>query len=195
MGTVRTRARGGLRLKFLRCLALFFACANAQAALSVTDDSGASVKLRAPAQRVVSLAPHVIELLFAVGGGSRVAGAVTYSDYPKEAQSIPRIGDNKALDLERIAALKPDLIVAWRHGSAERQMDRLKALGIPIFFYSEPKHLDDIASDIDKLGVLLGTQAKAHAVASAFTADIARLRAKYAQRPPSAYSIRSRTIR
>ena len=152
-------------------------------AVTVIDDSGASVTLAQPAQRVVSLAPHVTELLFAAGGGARVVGAVTYSDYPKQAQSIPRVGDNKALDLERIVALHPDLIVAWRHGNAARQMDRLQALGIPIFF-SEPKHLADIAANIDKLGALLGTQASAKAASDAFTRDIAQLRARYAQRPP-----------
>ena len=151
-------------------------------AVTVIDDSDASVTLARPAQRVVSLAPHVTELLFAAGGGGRVVGAVTYSDYPKQAQSIPRIGDNKALDLERIVALHPDLIVAWRHGNAARQMDRLQALGIPIFF-SEPKHLADIAANIDKLGALLGTQASAKTASDAFTRDIAQLRERYAQRP------------
>ncbi|WP_106858181.1 cobalamin-binding protein [Caballeronia novacaledonica] len=152
-------------------------------AITVTDDSGAPVTLAKPAERVVSLAPHVTELLFAAGGGARIVGAVTYSDYPKEARSIARVGDNKALDLERIVALHPDLIVVWRHGSAARQMDRLTALGVPIFF-SEPKHLDDIAANIDKLGALLGTQAEARARSDAFTRDIARLRARYSARPP-----------
>lgn len=179
MGALRTRMGGRMRLTLL---AILMAATQAHAALTVADDSGATVTLDQPAQRVVSLAPHVTELLFAAGGGSRIVGAVSYSDYPKEAQSIPRIGDNKALDLERIAALHPDLIVVWRHGSAERQMDRLRALGIPIF-YSEPRHLADIASDIDKLGVLLGTEKSAHAAASSFTNDIATLRARYAQQP------------
>jgi iron complex transport system substrate-binding protein len=151
-------------------------------AITVTDDSGAPVTLAKPAQRVVSLAPHVTELLFAAGGGARIVGAVTYSDYPKQAQSIPRVGDNKALDLERIVALHPDLIVVWRHGNAARQMDRLEALGIPIYT-SEPKHLDDIAASIDKLGALLGTETSAHAASNAFTRDVAQLRARYAQRP------------
>lgn len=160
-----------------------FAFAVTQAhAITVTDDSGASVTLAKPAERVVSLAPHVTELLFAAGGGGRIVGAVTFSDYPKEAQAIPRVGDNKALDLERIVALHPDLIVVWRHGNASRQMDRLHALGVPIYF-SEPKHLDDIAASIGKLGALLGTQEQAHASADAFTRDIAQLRARYAQRP------------
>ena len=152
-------------------------------AITVIDDSGASVTLAKPAERVVSLAPHVTELLFAAGGGARIVGAVTYSDYPKEAQAIPRVGDNKALDLERIVALHPDLIVVWRHGNAARQMDRLEALGVPIYF-SEPKHLDDIAASIDKLGALLGTQTTARTNADAFMRDIARLRARYSQRPP-----------
>ncbi|WP_244814088.1 cobalamin-binding protein [Caballeronia sp. Lep1P3] len=155
---------------------------RALAAIVVTDDTGAQVTLPAPAMRVVSLAPHVTELLYAAGGGARIVGTVTYSDYPKAAQSIPRVGDNKALDLERIVALHPDLIVVWRHGNAARQIDRLKALGIPLYF-SEPKHLDDIAASIDKLGALLGTEDRARAASTAFTRDIARLRAQYAQLP------------
>ncbi|SPB18737.1 vitamin B12 transport protein [Caballeronia novacaledonica] len=171
-----------MRLRVL--LAVLIGCVMTQAhAITVTDDSGAPVTLAKPAERVVSLAPHVTELLFAAGGGARIVGAVTYSDYPKEARSIARVGDNKALDLERIVALHPDLIVVWRHGSAARQMDRLTALGVPIFF-SEPKHLDDIAANIDKLGALLGTQAEARARSDAFTRDIARLRARYSARPP-----------
>jgi iron complex transport system substrate-binding protein len=153
------------------------------AAISVTDDSGATVTLAAPAQRVISLAPHVTEMIYAAGGGSKLVGAVTYSDYPTEAKQIPRVGDNKALDLERILALKPDLIVVWRHGDAQRQLDRLRDLHIPLFF-SEPHHLDDIAGTLTKLGTLLGTSPTADAAASAYRTDIAQLRARYAARPP-----------
>ncbi|MDR5792328.1 cobalamin-binding protein [Caballeronia sp. LZ008] len=170
-------------MRLRRAIALLIGFAVTQAhAITVVDDSGASVTLAKPAERVVSLAPHVTELLFAAGGGARVVGAVTYSDYPKEAQAIARVGDNKALDLERIVALHPDLIVVWRHGNAARQMDRLQALGVPIYF-SEPKHLDDIAASIGKLGALLGTQNEARAASDAFTREIARLRARYAERP------------
>jgi iron complex transport system substrate-binding protein len=169
----------------MRLLALFalLIAMHARAAITVTDDTGAPVTLPAPATRVVSLAPHVTELLFAAGGGGRIVGTVSYSDYPNEAQAIPRVGDNKALDLERIVALHPDLIVVWRHGNAARQMDRLKALGIPLY-YSEPKRLEDIAASIDKLGALLGTQERARAASTAFTRDISQLRGKYAALPP-----------
>jgi iron complex transport system substrate-binding protein len=151
--------------------------------LSVTDDSGATVTLAAPAQRIVSLAPHVTELLYAAGGGARIVGAVTYSDYPPQAKSIPRVGDNKSLDLERIVAMKPDLIVVWRHGNSMRQIDRLRELHIPLFF-SEPRKLEDIPATIDKLGRLLETERQASEASSAFRRDIASLRTRYANRPP-----------
>src|SRR5258705_8147812 len=156
---------------------------NACATVSVTDDTGATVTLPALAQRVISLAPHVTEMLYAAGGGAKLIGAVTYSDYPPEAKQIPRVGDNKALDLERIVALKPDLIVVWRHGNAQRQLDRLRDLHIPLYF-NEPHHLDDIAVTLTKLGTLLGTSPTADAAANAYRNDIAQLRARYAARPP-----------
>jgi iron complex transport system substrate-binding protein len=112
-----------------------------------------------------------------------LVGAVSYSDYPPEAKQLPRVGDNKALDLERIVALKPDLIVVWRHGNAQRQLERLRELHVPLFF-SEPHHLDDVAVSLTKLGQLLGTQPTADAAAAAYRQDIARLRAQYASRPP-----------
>jgi iron complex transport system substrate-binding protein len=156
---------------------------HAHAAITVTDDTGASVTLPATAQRVISLAPHVTELLYAAGGGAKVVGAVSYSDYPPEAKQLPRVGDNKALDLERIVALKPDLIVVWRHGNAQSQLDRLRELHIPLFF-SEPHHLDDVAVSLMKLGQLLGTSSNADAAAAAYRHEIAALRSQYASRPP-----------
>jgi iron complex transport system substrate-binding protein len=156
---------------------------HAHAAITVTDDTGATVTLPAPAQRVISLAPHVTELLYAAGGGAKMVGAVSYSDYPPDAKQLPRVGDNKALDLERIVALKPDLIVVWRHGNAQRQLERLRELHVPLFF-SEPHRLDDVAVSLTKLGQLLGTSPAADAAAAAYRQDIARLRTQYASRPP-----------
>ncbi|WP_175692466.1 cobalamin-binding protein [Burkholderia ambifaria] len=155
----------------------------AHADVTARDDAGNTVTLPAPAHRVISLAPHATELVYAAGGGAKLVGTVTYSDYPPDAQAVPRVGDNKALDLERIAALKPDLIVVWRHGNAERQTDALRALHIPLFF-SEPKHLDDVATSLRQLGTLLGTAPVADAAAASFSRDIAALRARYAARAP-----------
>ncbi|MBP0621382.1 cobalamin-binding protein [Cupriavidus sp. LEh25] len=160
-----------------------FAAPAAHAAVSVVDDAGQTITLAQPARRVVSLAPHVTEMIFAAGGGDRIVGTVHYSDYPPQARDIPRVGDNKALDLERIAALKPDLIVVWRHGNAQKQTDRLRALGMPLF-YSEPRKLASIPENVEKLGTLLGTEATARRAADSFRQQVETLRKTYAARPP-----------
>ncbi|MGF6976904.1 iron complex transport system substrate-binding protein [Paraburkholderia sp. JPY465] len=180
--STRLAAPARRSIQWFSAAALALSALSAHAAITVTDDSGATVTLAAPAQRVISLAPHVTELLYAAGGGPKMVGAVSYSDYPPEAKQLPRVGDNKALDLERIVALKPDLIVVWRHGNAQRQLERLRELHVPLFF-SEPRRLDDIAVTLTKLGRLLGTSASADAAAAAYRDDIARLRARYANRP------------
>jgi iron complex transport system substrate-binding protein len=166
---------------FAFVLALMSA-SHAHAAITVTDDAGSTVTLAAPAERVISLAPHVTELIYAAGGGAKLVGAVSYSDYPPEAKNIPRVGDNKSLDLERIVALKPDLIVVWRHGNAQQQLDKLRELHVPMFV-SEPHKLDDVATNLVRLGALLGTSQAANAAASSYRADIAQLQARYAARP------------
>lgn len=175
------------RRPLVRAIALALAWAAgtplaARAALSVVDDTGRTVTLAAPAARVISLAPHTTELLYAAGGGARLVGAVAYSDYPPAANALPRVGSNTALDLERIVALKPDLVVVWRHGNDARQLDKLRELGIALFF-SEPGKVDDVATNLERLGTLLGTEDTAHAAAQRYRGEIARLRARYAARP------------
>ena len=155
---------------------------QARAAITVKDDAGATVTVAKPAQRVISLAPHVTELVFAAGGGSHLVGVVSYSDFPEEAKKIPQIGSNREVDLERIIAMKPDLIVIWRHGSSERQTDMLQKLGIPMF-HSEPQKLEDIADNVQKLGQLMGTDAVAGPAAADLRNRIASLRGRYAKRP------------
>ncbi|SOY49003.1 cobalamin-binding protein [Cupriavidus taiwanensis] len=171
------------RLTPVIAYALLTAALPATATVSAIDDAGQTVTLAQPARRVVSLAPHVTEMLFAAGAGDRIVGTVNYSDYPPQARAIARVGDNKALDLERIAALKPDLIVVWRHGNAQKQADRLRALGIPLF-YSEPRRLAAIPDNIEKLGTLLGTEATARRAADGFRQQVETLRKTYAARPP-----------
>ncbi|CAG9180081.1 cobalamin-binding protein [Cupriavidus pinatubonensis] len=172
-----------LLVRQIAAAVLLVATTQAMATVSAVDDAGQTVTLAQPARRVVSLAPHVTELLYAAGGGDRIVGTVHYSDYPPQARDIPRVGDNKALDLERIAALKPDLIVVWRHGNAQKQTDRLRALGLPLF-YSEPRRLESIPDNLEKLGTLLGTEATAHRAADDFRQRVAALRKTYAAKPP-----------
>ncbi|MGP1683317.1 MAG: cobalamin-binding protein, partial [Giesbergeria sp.] len=108
---------------------------------------------------------------------------VEYSNYPQAAQRIARIGDSAQLDLERIVALKPDLVVVWQYGNAQRQLDKLLRLGIPVY-YNEPRRLPDIARAIEQLGRLAGTEAVALPAARAFLARVAELRRRYAGRAP-----------
>ncbi|MGC7406641.1 cobalamin-binding protein [Pandoraea pneumonica] len=178
----RRSARAAAAL-FLTLVSTVGVVASVHAAISVKDDTGATVTLPAPAQRIVSLAPHATELLFAAGAGDRVVGAVAYSDYPEAARRIPRVGDNSALDLERILALKPDLLVVWMHGNSQRQVEALRQLKLPVF-YSEPKHLTDLPDAIERLGALTGTPAKAQAAANAFRARYEALRTQYSSRAP-----------
>jgi iron complex transport system substrate-binding protein len=149
--------------------------------IRLADDSGRSLTLKQPAQRIISLTPHMTELLFAAGAGGQVVGTVEYSNYPAAAQRIPRIGDNAQLDLERIVALKPDLLVVWQYGNAQRQLDKLLRLGIPVY-YNEPRRLADIARAIEQLGRLAGTETVALPASRAFAARELGLRQRYAGR-------------
>ncbi|MGH8807305.1 MAG: cobalamin-binding protein [Noviherbaspirillum sp.] len=165
--------------------ALFLAgliAANATAAISVRDDAGATVVLAQPAQRVISLAPHVTETLFAAGGEQRIVGTVQYSDYPPAARTIPRVGDNRQVDIERLLALKPDLLVVWRHNASSRQMEQLRKLGIPLF-YSDPHKLTDIPESVLKMGRLMGTEQQAQQAAAELRRQIDGLVARYRNRP------------
>jgi iron complex transport system substrate-binding protein len=152
------------------------------AEIAVVDDAGNPVRLARPAHRIVSLAPHVTETLFAAGAGSYIVGTVRYSDYPVAAKAIPRIGDSFVFDLERIVALKPDLIVVWLHGNSERALSKIRALGIPIF-QSEPRTLAAISSSLLRMGELAGTEPAARKAAEAYSERLERLRRKYAARP------------
>lgn len=157
-------------------------CAAARAEVMVVDDAGRRIMLPAPAVRIVSLAPHATELLFAAGAGSRVVGVSDYSDFPAEARQLPSVGGNLQLDLERIVALKPDLVIAWKSGNSPKQIARLRALGLTVF-ESEPRQFDDVASSLERLGTLAGS-AQGQAQAERFRQQLAALREQYAGRSP-----------
>jgi iron complex transport system substrate-binding protein len=168
-------------MKTTLLLAALAASLPASATISVKDGDGNTVTLQKPAQRIISLAPHITELLFAAGGASHVVGVVEYSDFPEAAKKIAQVGSSRELDLERIMALKPDLIVVWRHGESERQIEMVRKLGIPMF-QSEPQRLDDIPDDVARLGQLMGTEAAAGRTADQLRGQLADLRKRYASR-------------
>ena len=99
---------------FALLVASRFACAD----VSVVDDNGATLRLAQPARRIVTLAPHLAETVFAAGAGDKLVGTVEFSDFPEAVKTLPKVGGYSRLDLEAIAALKPDLIIGWSSGNA-----------------------------------------------------------------------------
>lgn len=151
--------------------------------LSLIDDIGRTVMLPAPARRIVSLAPHITELVYAAGAGERLVGAVDFSNFPPQAAALPRVGSYAAVDLEAVLALKPDLVIAWKTANADPQYEKIIRLGIPVFV-SEPRRLDDVAISLSHIGRLAGTSAAAEAAAAAFRTRRDALAARYAGRAP-----------
>jgi len=170
-------------MKRLVLIAVTVFAQHAQAQVSVRDDYGRTVELAVPAARIVSLAPHLTELLYAAGAGDKVVGAIAYSDYPPAARALPRVGSDAGIDLEAVLALRPDLVVAWPNPGSVRAIERLASLGLAVY-RSEPRSFDDIARTLERLGALAGTEAAAEAAARAFRVRLARLEAKYSGRAP-----------
>lgn len=149
----------------------------------MVDDAGRAFTLRAPAQRIVALAPHATELLFAIGAGEQVVGVSELSDYPDAARGLPAINSGVRLDIERIAALRPQLVVGWLSGNARSDLDKLLALGIPVFI-AEPQRLDQLPETLLRLGRATGREKSAEQAAREFRTELDRLRAEYRNRRP-----------
>lgn len=130
---------------------------EARADVSVVDDGKREVRLSQPAKRIISLAPHVTELVFAAGAGKKLVGVSEYSDYPEEAKKIASIGSIFALDLERLLALKPDLVIIWGTGNAKLLAQKLRDNQLKVY-ENEPHNFEDIASSIEKIAILSGTE-------------------------------------
>lgn len=153
------------------------------AAVDLVDDLGTRIQLDAPARRIVSLAPHVTELIYAAGAGDALVGVVAYSDFPPAAKSLPSVGSYTRADLEAVVALKPDLVIGWRSGNQPAQIERLRALGLPVYV-NESRDLDAVAHTLRQIGRLAGTEAAAEAAAKAFELREQSLRERYAGQPP-----------
>src|SRR5438132_2166314 len=137
---------------------------TAAASVTAVDSDGRRITLSAPAQRIVSLAPHITELLFAAGAGEKVVAVSEYSDFPAAAKGLPRVASSSGVDLERVLALRAELAVAWRLEATAKTLARLESLGVPVF-YSEPHKLEQIPAAIEALGALAGTADRARAEA------------------------------
>lgn len=146
---------------------------SAFSACEVRDDTGQTLSLKLPAKRLVVLAPDLVENVFAIGAGDRVVGVVKGSDYPSAALQIPIIGSYAGIDLERIVALKPDVIIAWKY-AFPRQLAALKQLGIPVYV-AAPKQLEDVPRLQRQLGCLTNLPQAADRAAKHFERGIRQL--------------------
>lgn len=164
----------------LLCLffAVIFLSQTAYAAVTAADDSQRKITLDKPAQRIISLAPHATELLFAVGAEAQIVGVSDYSDYPEQAKKIPSVGNIFALDLERVIALKPDLVIVWGTGNAKLLSNKLRDNHITVF-ESEPHDFETIATSLERLAVLSGTDATGKVAAIKFRTRLDALRQNY----------------
>jgi len=137
------------------------------------DGSGPATGGQRP--RIVTLAPHLTELVFAAGAGGQLVGVVEYSDYPAAALALPRVGDAFRVDFETLATLAPDLVLGWPSGNSSGLLEHLRHLGYRVESL-EPGGLDGIAAQIEVIGALAGTPAAAAAAAAAVRTELARLR-------------------
>jgi iron complex transport system substrate-binding protein len=175
-----------LRPLAVLALALLAATAAAradQAELRLIDDGGHEVVLAHPAQRIVALAPHLTELVYAAGAGRQLVAVGRFSDYPPDAGTKPVISDAFTVDFEALTKLKPDLILVWGSGTSERVKSKLRSLGLPVYEL-EIRNVAGLADTLRSIGRLAGTEGVAQARAQAITSDWAALKAGYAGRRP-----------
>ncbi|MBE0597340.1 MAG: cobalamin-binding protein [Desulfuromonadales bacterium] len=139
------------------------------------DLTGRTVRLPAEPQRVVSLAPSITELVFALGRQGLLQGTTQYSSHPPAARELPVVGSYIHPDLERIVALRPDLVLATRDGNPKQTIVQLERLGIPVFAV-DPRTLAEIMQTITALGEVLNAQPQAAALVTGMSERIDRVR-------------------
>jgi len=157
---------------------LFLLFVQSADCIEVVDDIGRALQLENPAQRIVSLAPHITENIFAAGAGDLIIGVVSYSDFPLPAKSIPLVGTYNNFNIEAIVAAQPDLVIAWKEGNQRQQVEKLIALGINVYI-NDSTTLEDIAQNIRHFGILAGTNETAQKASEIFLARLQSLRIKY----------------
>ena len=143
----------------------------------ITDELSRSVQVPAHPQRIVSLAPSITEILFALGAGDRVAGVTSYCDYPPEARQKPPVGDTLKPSVEKIVALKADLVIISTASQVEASFRKLEELGIPVYV-TNSRSLDEVIASIDKLGELIDARDRAHQLSKELRSRIAAVEAR-----------------
>lgn len=129
-------------------------------------------------KRIVALAPHIVEMLFDIGAGKQIVGTVEYADFPDAALKIPRIGSYHGIKIEKVLELKPDLVIVWRSGSKDSDIEQMEKMGLKII-YSQPHKIEDVARELRKLGKYTGHEVQAEMVANRYLERLKKLRQKH----------------
>ena len=154
----------------------FCISSSAVASIALEDDLGRKVELKEPAERIVTLAPFLTELAYSAGAGKKVVGVSAYSDYPPEARALPQVASAMGPEIEVLAVLRPDLVLAWRDSIRSDDVERLERFGIPVFV-AQARRLDDVPRLLDAIGRLTGSDGSA--AAQGYRRRLAALRAAY----------------
>ena len=170
-----------IRLAALLAAAALAAPPAARAQVALTDDLGRRVTLAAPASRIVTLAPSITEAAFAVGAGARVVGVSAWSDHPPQAARLPVVSSAFTIDMEALARLSPDLVIAWKDSFRAADIPRLEALGARVFVVRS-RTLAEIPRLLAVTAALAGGDAGP--ASREFESRLARTRARHAARPP-----------
>ena len=133
-------------------------------------------------ERVISLSPHITELVYSVGSGGSLVGTIEGSDFPPEARSLPIVGDYSSVSIEKIVSLKPDLVIAWSSSLKSSVEKRLKKFSIPLY-HSDPATLDELTEEIRSLARLTGNEIKGIRLSDAIKVTEHELRKKYSHLP------------
>ncbi len=165
----------------IRFLCLLFLSTTAAAQVSVVDYHGQEVVLKQPAQRVIGMAPHVVENLYSAGAGERMVGVTSYSNFPEAALKLPIVGDYSSTNYELITELNPDLIVLWNSGRHLEVAEKLRELGF-VVYVDDPHKLEDVERSIRDMAVLMGTTEEAEVATQQFMQRLAKMRQQYADR-------------
>ncbi|UTF60103.1 cobalamin-binding protein [Gilvimarinus sp. DA14] len=166
-------------MRFALLITAMFAVFSVHAkVIEVVDARGKTLRLQQPAERIVALAPHIVENVYSAGAGPKLVAAVSYSDYPAEAQALPQVGSYKAVNYEAILALKPDLVLGWASGNGPEVARQLERLGLTVYV-DELRTMDDIAAEVRTIGQLAGTSSVAEPKVSQWQQRLEQLKQAY----------------
>ena len=175
----------GLRPVALLVLVLIFSSCGPRSpsfdeTKTVVDELGRTVRIPARAERVVSLAPSVTEVLFAVGAADRVVGVTSYCDYPPEARLKENVGDTLKPSVERIVALRADLVIVSTASQVEAFVNKLEELGIPVYV-TNPRNIEGVLESISAIGAIVGAREGGLQLTDKLRARISAIETRIAQ--------------